>query len=114
DSPEIAGMGLSTDLSALGEEGYAVEVISNGARKVTAIVGDTDLGILYGAFALLRHLQSHGPVEGLKLSAAPKIRHRVLNHWDNLDRSVERGYAGQSLWDWNALPDQLSPRYEDY
>ena len=35
----------------------------------------------------------------------------VLDHWDNLDGTVERGYAGQSLWDWHTLPDYLAPRY---
>ena len=38
----------------------------------------------------------------------------MLNHWDNLDRTVERGYAGFSLWDWHKLPDYLDPRYTDY
>jgi alpha-glucuronidase len=38
----------------------------------------------------------------------------MLNHWDNLDRTVERGYAGFSLWDWHKLPDYISPRYKDY
>jgi alpha-glucuronidase len=39
---------------------------------------------------------------------------RVLDHWDNLDRTVERGYAGFSLWDWHKLPDYLDPRYTEY
>ena len=39
---------------------------------------------------------------------------RILNHWDNLDGTVERGYAGSSLWDWHKLPDSLDPRYTDY
>ena len=38
----------------------------------------------------------------------------MLNHWDNLDGTVERGYAGQSLWDWWTLPDFKDPRYTDY
>jgi alpha-glucuronidase len=38
----------------------------------------------------------------------------VLDHWDNLDRHVERGYAGQSIWDWHKLPGWLDPRYTDY
>jgi alpha-glucuronidase len=44
----------------------------------------------------------------------PRIRHRILDHWDNLDRTVERGYAGESIWDWHKLPDYLDPRYRDY
>jgi alpha-glucuronidase len=50
----------------------------------------------------------------LSETSAPKIQLRLLDHWDNLDRSVERGYAGQSLWDWPALPGTISPRYKDY
>ena len=50
----------------------------------------------------------------LSLVEAPRIRHRLLNHWDNLNRTVERGYAGFSLWDWHKLPDYRSPRYTDY
>ena len=38
----------------------------------------------------------------------------MLDHWDNLNRTVERGYAGQSLWDWPHLPDSLPERYRDY
>ena len=39
---------------------------------------------------------------------------RILNHWDNLDGTIERGYAGKSLWNWEELPAILSPRYETY
>ena len=51
---------------------------------------------------------------GLALSGAPKIKRRLLNHWDNLDGTVERGYAGRSLWNWSALPATISQRYTDY
>jgi alpha-glucuronidase len=38
---------------------------------------------------------------------------RMLDHWDNLDGTVERGYAGRSLWDWQRLP-AIDPRQIDY
>jgi alpha-glucuronidase len=38
-------------------------------------------------------------VTDLDVRNAPKVKLRLLNHWDNLDRTVERGYAGQSIWD---------------
>lgn len=38
----------------------------------------------------------------------------ILNHWDNPDGTVERGYAGHSIWQWDALPDSISPLYKDY
>jgi alpha-glucuronidase len=110
----IKGLPLVARLGMLGPEGYVVEAAEIGGKRVLAVVGNTEVGALYGAFALLRHVQSHRPVSGLTLSAAPRIAVRLLNHWDNLDRSVERGYAGRSLWDWNALPGTLSARYKDY
>lgn len=37
-----------------------------------------------------------------------------MNHWDNLNRNIERGYSGFSIWNWPKLPDNLDPRYTDY
>jgi len=113
-SPLIASSSLASRLAALGSEGYLVEATQLDGQDAIAVAGNTDVGVLYGSFALLRHLQTHQPLAALSLSGAPKVQHRLLNHWDNLDRTVERGYAGRSLWDWNALPGSLSPRYEDY
>lgn len=39
---------------------------------------------------------------------------RILNHWDNPDGTVERGYAGRSIWKWDELPDSVSPIYKEY
>ncbi|HEX8118485.1 MAG TPA: alpha-glucuronidase, partial [Pyrinomonadaceae bacterium] len=50
----------------------------------------------------------------LDVAQKPRLRLRVLNHWDNLDGTIERGYAGRSLWDWDALPDKVDPRLIDY
>jgi len=111
-SPVIAELKL--DLSSLGDEGYAIRSMSIAGHKATVIAANTDHGVLYGAFHLLRLIQTRAPVEALAISERPHVQHRVLNHWDNLDRSVERGYAGASLWDWHKLPDYLDPRYTDY
>ena len=74
----------------------------------------TEQGILYGAYHLLR-LQQLGQAGGeLQIVESPRYDIRILNHWDNLDRTVERGYAGQSLWNWDELPAVVSPRYEAY
>jgi alpha-glucuronidase len=70
--------------------------------------------VLYGAYQLLRNLQMQRPLRRLAVRSAPKIQLRMLDHWDNLDRSVERGYAGRSLWEWDSLPGTVSPRYRDY
>ncbi|HEY5284337.1 MAG TPA: hypothetical protein VIM14_16210, partial [Polyangia bacterium] len=85
-----------------------------GGKAAVVVAGNTDIGVLRGCFALLRHLQCHRTVQNLSLADAPKIQHRILDHWDNLDGSIERGYAGKSLWSWGSLPATISQRYKDY
>ncbi|MGE4290231.1 MAG: alpha-glucuronidase family glycosyl hydrolase [Salinivirgaceae bacterium] len=102
--------GLAT-VDALGDEGYQLIQTTNGPLLITA---NTDIGLLYGTFHLLRHLQQHLPLDRLNLTQRPRLNLRILNHWDNLDRTVERGYAGFSIWDWHKLPDYADPRYTDY
>jgi alpha-glucuronidase len=110
--PRVARIRRPT--TALGEEGYIVRRETIGGRTVTVIGGNTDRGVLYGAFALLRHLGTGGAIATVALQSAPAVRLRVLDHWDNLDGVVERGYAGRSLWDWWTLPELKDPRYTDY
>jgi len=115
-TPESSSVvaGLGDRLAALGSEGYLVEALDVGGQAAIVVAANTDIGALYGSFALLRHLQSHRGLDGLSLTSAPKIKLRLLDHWDNLDGSIERGYAGRSLWNWSALPGTVSPRYTEY
>ncbi|HEX5869638.1 MAG TPA: alpha-glucuronidase family glycosyl hydrolase, partial [Longimicrobium sp.] len=110
----IRTLGLDEELRAAGDEGYVIRLLDVGGRRATVIAANRDVGVLYGAFHLLRHLQTHAALAGINLIETPRVQRRVLNHWDNLDRSVERGYAGRSLWEWDALPDSINPRYADY
>jgi alpha-glucuronidase len=98
----------------LGTEGFAIKVLGSVERQSVVIAGNTGVSVLYGVFTLLRMLQTIRSVSDLDQICRPRIRRRLLNHWDNLDGTVERGYAGFSLWDWHKLPDYLSPRYLDY
>lgn len=68
------------------------------------IEAGTDLGILYGVFALLRHQQTGEPLDGKAHN--PSYERRILDHWDNPDGSVERGYAGGSIF-WRSGRDSL-------
>ena len=113
-SPAIAALLPDSRRPRAGRESFVVANVKRGARTVIVVAANTDVGALYGTFALLRQLQMHRPAASLKTSGVPRIRRRLLDHWDNLDGSVERGYAGASLWDWARLPDTLSPRYRDY
>ncbi len=96
----------------LGTEGYRIN--RSPDQLITRITANSDVGLLYGSFGLLRHLQTGYNMVHITLQSAPKLKLRILDHWDNLDRSVERGYAGQSIWDWWKLPDQIDARYTDY
>ena len=113
-SPVIASMKLGSKLAGVNEEGFIILSITYKRRDVTVIAANSDIGVLYGVFHFLGLMQTHKSLSSVNISSSPKTRVRILNHWDNLNRSVERGYAGLSLWNWEALPDTLDPRYTDY
>lgn len=102
------------ELKEINEEGFIIKTANYNGKKIIIITGKKDIGVLYGVFHVLRLLQTHKSIDDLLIISSPKIELRLLNHWDNLDRTVERGYAGFSIWDWHRLPDYIDPRYIDY
>ncbi|MGZ8545621.1 MAG: alpha-glucuronidase family glycosyl hydrolase, partial [Flavisolibacter sp.] len=102
------------DYDALGDEGFYIRTIHPDQRQITLITAKTDQGLLYAVFHYLRLLQTQQDIKHLDIQSIPKIKHRVLNHWDNLDRHVERGYSGMSIWNWHTLPGYIDQRYIDY
>lgn len=113
-TPANAPAGVDLPWAELGREGYALRSLKLGGRAVTLIAANTDIGLLYGSFAWLRAASTGADLATLDQRSAPRIGLRLLNHWDNLDRTVERGYAGASIWDWWKLPDIRDARYVDY
>ena len=113
-SKVIASLNLEDKLRNLGGEGYLIQNEKIKGEKCIVISANADAGILYGIFNFLKILQTNKSLENLKISESPKVEYRLLNHWDNLDRTSERGYAGFSIWDWHKLPDYVDPRYKDY
>lgn len=110
----IAGLRWERDLASLGPEGFRIRSVKFGPHAATVIASSGEVGALYGAFHLLRLAQTLQPIDNLDIDQKPRFGLRVLNHWDNLDGSIERGYAGRSLWDWKALPGKVDPRLRDY
>lgn len=110
-SPVVARLRLP--LAQLGREGFVIRTIRDRGRRFTVIASQDDVGVLYGVFDLLRRIQTRQSLDMLNVSEAPRYSVRLLNHWDNLDRTVERGYSGLSIWDWQSLP-AIHPRYIDY
>jgi alpha-glucuronidase len=114
-SPQsLAARGVRIDIESASTDAYAVRSIPADGADLTVIAGNSPVAELYGSFALLRYLATGGDPSNIDIESSPAIDYRLLNHWDNLDRSVERGYAGQSLWDWTTLPEYRDPRYADY
>jgi alpha-glucuronidase len=113
-SPTIAALPLASGLARVGREGFLIRSTKVAGKRAIIVAANSDVGALYGSFRLLRELQTNGSIATVSITDAPRIQLRMFDHWDNLDRTVERGYAGQSLWEWQRLPDSLSPRYRDY
>ncbi len=110
-APVKLNIAKTKDTQKLGDEGY---LITGNKQTGVTITSLGEKGILYGAYHLLRLQATDDDARELNISEKPAYNIRILNHWDNLDGSVERGYAGRSLWKWDELPNTLSPRYEAY
>ncbi|MCL4157090.1 UNVERIFIED_CONTAM: hypothetical protein GTU68_052400, partial [Idotea baltica] len=96
-----------TDLGP--EEGFSIRGDNRSAR----IESKSEIGLLYGTFAFIRRIQNLESTT-FQLTDSPKIKVRMLNHWDNADGTVERGYAGSSMWKWPELPETIDPRLIQY
>jgi alpha-glucuronidase len=103
------------DLENCGSEGFIIRSIESRGSRYTVIAGKTQAGVLYGAFTLIRLMQSGESVSNLNINETPAYELRLLNHWDNLNGTVERGYAGHSIW-WEMPGDdeKLKELYTTY
>jgi alpha-glucuronidase len=97
---------LKLDTSLPDGDGFSIE-IKGGNTTITAY---QESGLLYGAYTLLRQ-QAINPVTNYKVHSDPAFSLRLLNHWDNPDGSIERGYAGESIFEWFKLDEQLIKEY---
>ena len=92
-------------------DGFRIVNDSDGAIGISS---PSEAGLLYGAAHLVRLHRMGADSAGLRVLENPAYPLRLLNHWDNLDGTIERGYAGHSIWRWDELPDSLSPVYDEY
>lgn len=111
---EIKKVVKAKELKELGTEGYIIRTVMQGNKMVTLVASLGEGGLLYGVYHLLRLIQTGTDLLSLQISEKPSYDIRILNHWDNLNGTVERGYAGYSIWQWDKLPEVISPRYKEY
>jgi alpha-glucuronidase len=79
---------------ALGEEGFSIKE----EKGIVKIAANNSAGILYGVFHLIRSISMKQGIKDMDVQEEPSNPHRMINHWDNLDGSIERGYAGRSIF----------------
>lgn len=109
NSPTAVTLKVASD--APGRDGFALNRTNNGISVSSA----TDRGVLYGIYSLLRLQQMGDSLQvGQTVQEVPSYDLRILNHWDNPNGTIERGYAGRSIWKWDELPRRISPVYEEY
>ncbi|MFZ5989623.1 MAG: alpha-glucuronidase family glycosyl hydrolase [Bacillota bacterium] len=80
------------------EDGYLIKMAAVKDKSCLIIASKTEKGILYGSFSLLRLMQTQTELDSVFKIENPYNRLRIINHWDNMDGSVERGYAGRSIF----------------
>jgi alpha-glucuronidase len=102
------------NLPDLKEDGYWLKTFKAEGETHVLVAAANDRGVLYGTFALLRMIALEQQIDELNAKDTPYAPLRILNHWDNLDGTIERGYAGKSIfWEDNHVVKDLS-RVRDY
>lgn len=84
---------------SLGHDDYVITT----AKGKTLLTAGSNVGLLYGAYHLLRLQQADADCTNLNIKEHPTYELRILNHWDNPDGTVERGFAGRSIF-WTKDP----------
>lgn len=98
------------DINNLKDDGYIIKYYNQNI----IISGKNDRGVLYGVFAFLRLVQLETPLHKMNMIDNPSNMYRMINQWDNFDGSIERGYAGNSIFYENNKFIKNKQRVQDY
>jgi alpha-glucuronidase len=79
-------------------EGYALATLREHDHTYWLIAGADPRGVLYGAFRLLQEIAEQHDLRSLAISESPAAPVRWVDEWDNLNGTIERGYAGRSIF----------------
>jgi alpha-glucuronidase len=105
---------MKQELKEVTSEGFVIRHIVSNKGSFLLLIGGSTTGILYGVFHLLRLMASGVSLVNLHIIEEPTNQIRMINQWDNADGSIERGYAGSSIFYHNgAITDHLL-RVKDY
>lgn len=98
----------------IGNEGFIIKHCVSGGSSFTMIAAKSGAGVLYGTFALIRRIMCGGFSKNIHITENPSMALRMINQWDNMDGTIERGYAGFSVFYNNGRILTGSKRLRDY
>ncbi|MFC0214578.1 alpha-glucuronidase family glycosyl hydrolase [Paenibacillus chartarius] len=113
-SAHVARLIGGGETSAFGEESYRIKTVCEPDREAIVLAGGSGKGLLYAVFHFLRLIVTGADLGSLDVTEQPKYGLRMINHWDNMDGSIERGYAGRSFLYADGRVLSGSPRIRDY
>lgn len=96
------------------EDGFIIKTVNKEEKSFIVVTGKNDKGVLYGVFSLLRFFRTQTDLKNVQKIENPYFQMRIINHWDNMDGSVERGYAGKSIFYYNNKITEDTGRIRDY
>ncbi|PFN97238.1 alpha-glucuronidase [Bacillus sp. AFS076308] len=105
---------IDFDFDQINEDGYMIKTVNTEENSTIYLVGKRDAGVLYAAFHLVRLMQNREKLDNLNLVESPKNQLRMINQWDNMDGSIERGYAGKSIFYKDDVFSEELNRIQDY
>jgi alpha-glucuronidase len=107
----VPGAAVPTELT---DDGFWLATRAVRGQPMLIVAGRNERGVLYGGFALLARVARGENVSRLDERQEPAAPIRWVNHWDNLDGSIERGYAGRSIFFENGRVSDDLTRVRDY
>lgn len=110
----LADLLNNAEISCIENEGYIIKANNTKYGNRLIVAGKSENGVLYGAFVLLRMMQLQTPIDCLNITENPSNPLRMIDQWDNMDGSIERGYAGASIFYKNNKFKKDSKRIFDY
>jgi len=100
---------LKTPLQ-LDEYGFWLRSSEENGKPLVVVAGSDPQGALFGVFDFLRRARTGQDIRSLDLADSPTMAIRWVDEWDNADGSIERGYAGRSIFfDGGRVRDDLAP-----
>lgn len=114
ECPAVDSFVGTAERDKVGKEGFLIKLIKNSKDDIMVIAGTEEKGLLYGVFNLLRLMQTETEIINISRIETPNNQLRIINHWDNIDGSVERGYSGNSIFFKNNKITKDLDRIRDY